>query len=91
MGASMHICGFRPPDGQWKAMKEVWDACERAGVDPPDEVFNFFNGEEPDDAGVEVELEPYSHEFTREGCWGYEVHLDELPDNIKIVRFYMSY
>jgi len=33
-------------------MKAVYDACEKAEVDPPDEVINFFNGEEPDSRGV---------------------------------------
>jgi len=54
---STHVVGFRPPDEKWKKMKAVWDACEAAGAKIPDEVSDFFDGEEPDARGVEVDLE----------------------------------
>jgi hypothetical protein len=54
---STYVIGFRPPDAKWLKMKEVYDACEAAGISIPDEVDDFFNGEPPDEAGVRVDLE----------------------------------
>jgi hypothetical protein len=90
MGMSTHVVGFRPPDDRWRQMKAVWDACAAAGTSIPDEVDEFFNGEAPDDAGVTVDIptHEWSDEHSREG---YEIHLDELPADIKTIRFYNSW
>lgn len=57
MGMSTHVVGIRPPDAKWKQMKAVWDACQVAGVEPPDEVAEFFDHSPPDPSGIEVSLE----------------------------------
>lgn len=56
MGMSTHVVGFIPPDEKWQKMKAVWDACRAAGVEVPEDVCDFFEGGEPDPAGVEVML-----------------------------------
>lgn len=93
MSMSTHIKGFRPPDEQWKKMKEVWDACDRAGVDPPEEVSDFFNDEAPDSTGVEIELENYEgvKPYNGEMEEGFQVDISKLPKDIKYIRFYNSY
>jgi hypothetical protein len=94
MSMSTHVIGFRPADEKWKKMKAVWDTCKQAGIEPPDEVDDFFGGSPPDDAGVEVDLEDYeccsnwNDNISREG---FEINLDKLPKGIKIIRFYNSY
>lgn len=74
MSMSMHVVGFSPADEHWKKMKSAWDACVAAGIDPPAEVSNFFDGEDPGDApGKEVEIEGHgakacgSCDFTARG------------------------
>lgn len=89
MGMSTHVIGFKPPDEKWKKMKAIWDSCETAGVSCPDEVDEYFNGEPPDSAGVEVEIK--SCEWSDECREGFEIKLDELPKDVKTVRFYNSY
>lgn len=101
MGMSHRVEGFRPPDEKWKAMKAIWDACDAAGIAPPDEVSRFFGDDDPDDAGVMVRLagmhdeDGESHEaVTRLGGDfedGWEVDIRRLPSDVHIVRFVMSW
>jgi hypothetical protein len=94
MSMSTHVVGFHPPDGTWKKMKQVWDACKLADIEPPDRVWDFFGGEEPDDAGVTVELQvdhravkPYKTNSEE----GLEIILENLPPDVTIIRFYNSW
>lgn len=91
---STHVVGFRPPDEKWRRMKAVWDACLQAEIEPPENVNDFFEGRTPDPAGVEVSLTgftPIAREWMDETRSGYEINVDDLPDGVKIVRFYNSW
>lgn len=89
MGMSTHVIGFKPPDEKWQKMKAVWDSCKKAGVDIPPDVEDFFNGEPPDDMGVEVELPV--HEWRDDMRRGFELYVSELPVDVKVIRFYNSW
>lgn len=92
MSMSTHIIGFKPPDDRWMEMKAVWDACEKAGITIPDRVLNFFDDRAPDENGVTVELFPdYASAWVADGQGGYQITLSDLPEDIKVVRFYNSY
>jgi len=91
MGMSTHIVGFRPPDEKWKAMKAIWDACRKADVSVPREVDDFFNGEVPDPAGVEVPLKEAVRDWGDESRDGFEVDVTKLPKDVTIIRFYNSW
>lgn len=89
MSMSSGVQGFKPPDAKWKKMKAIWDACKSAKIDPPIEVETFFNGEEPTDKGMEVEIEAnvWSDEYRQ----GIEVDIKRLPADVTIIRFYNSW
>lgn len=53
MSMSTHIVGFVPPDNKWRQMKVIYDACNEAGITVPEEVDDYFEGEAPDEAGME--------------------------------------
>ena len=89
MGMSTHVIGFRPPDEKWKAMKAVWDSCKAAGVDPPKGVNEFFDWQEPDAAGVEVKIK--AREWSDDSREGYEIDVESLPKDVKVIRFYNSW
>ena len=89
MSMSTHVIGFAPPDDEWKKMKAVWDACDNAGLPIPRKVEEFFGGDPPDDAGVEVKL--MVEEWRDEGREGYEVNLDKVPKHVKRIRFYNTW
>jgi len=99
MSMSTHVVGFIPPDAKWRAMRDARDACLAAGVPVPEEVEDFFGGEEPDPCGREVDLTglqiaPGVSEWSDDYRQGYQVDLAELMaahPNVKVVRFYNSW
>lgn len=92
MGMSTHVVGFRPADDTWNKMKEAWIACENAGVDIPKEIYNFFEGINPEDRpGAEVNLGKSVREWRDDYRQGYEVDLTKIPKDVKILRFYNSF
>jgi hypothetical protein len=93
MSMTTHVIGFRPPDATWTKMKEAWDACRKAGVSPPKEVQDFFNWENPDDAGVEVDLHKAGciRDYSADSASGYEVDVSKLPPGVSIIRVYNSW
>lgn len=93
MSMSSHVVGFKPPDAKWKKMKKVYDACQEAGTDLPDDVDKFFNGEPPDDAGVEVDLEDHAccKPYGGDSSDGFDIDVTKLPKDVTIIRFYNSY
>lgn len=94
MGASMHIKGIREPDDEFRAMREVYLACKKAGVAVPDRVQEFFDWQEPSDLGIitDLDLSPavnaYNDGQSREG---FDVEISKLPSNITHIRFYLSW
>lgn len=89
LSTSMHVIGFKPPDEKWEKMKAVWDSCDKADMPQPAEVLEFFNYETPDDMGVEVDLD--EEEWSDENRQGFQIHLDKIPKDVKIIRFYLNY
>jgi hypothetical protein len=87
---STYVQGVKPPDLKWKQMKAIWESCHAAQVEIPKEVRDFFNNEKPDKAGVVVDLE-VKVDTTQEYKEIWEVDLDKLPKDIKIIRFIHSY
>ena len=98
MGMSTHVAGLRALDGKFNKMLEVKLACEKAGIDYPQEVKDYFNGEE-------CESPEYLKENAREvnikdavSDWddgdmrqGYSVDVTKLPEGVTEILFYNSY
>ncbi len=93
MSMTTSVVGIVPPDAKWREMKAVWDSCTKAGVPVPEKVSTFFNDENPDEAGVVVDLykSPAVKEWNAEDEQGLEVELAKLPPHIKFLRFCNSY
>lgn len=89
MGMSTHIKGFVPPDERWQKMKAVLDACVAAGVEVPGDVDEFFGGEEPDPQGQEVDI-PH-RVWEDEHRQGIEISTEDIPERVKVIRFYNSW
>ncbi len=93
MGMSTYIIGYKPPDKKWNEMKEVWDSCEKANIDIPEEVLDFFEGETPTDLGVEVNLEKLDcvQEVKEDMREGFQVDITKIPKDVKYIKFVNSY
>ena len=90
MSISTHFVAFRPPDEKWQRMKEVYDACKKAGINIPKEVGEFFEYENPDPNGVQVDIEQAVEDWNDGDMYGYEIDLSKLPDNTRYVRVFYS-
>ncbi len=97
MGISYNVEGVKPPDAKWKKMKAAWVACEDAGISVPDEIYEFFNGETPDEKGVVEQLGGMygkRHQCVAliedDNGGGFEVDLKKLPDDVTLLRFRIS-
>ena len=92
MSMSTVVEGFIPPDKKFQEMLAVYRSCQAAGVAPPQQVISFFNGEEPDEAGVRINLsydkrhKDAVREYSNADCSGYEIELAKLPKDIKLLR-----
>lgn len=93
MSMSTYVVGFAPPDETWRVHKAVWDACTAANVPVPNETSAFFGHEQPDEAGVNVNLSKLVRKYNDSyRCQdGIEIDLASLPPNVKIIRFVNSY
>lgn len=91
MGMSTHVIGFRPPDERWRQMKAVLKACEEAGVATPEEVDEFFNYQDPDPSGVQVELKVIDWNDPEGGASGVELLVEDIPEHVTIIRFFNSW
>lgn len=89
MSMSMSVVGIVPDDEKWKKMATAYKACRSAGVDPPREVLDFFDGAPPDGAGKLVNVEHHQYEGASQE--GLEVVLSELPKDVKRIRFFCSW
>lgn len=96
MEMPMSVEAFKPPNEKWKTMKAVWDACDRAGLEPPEEVIEYFNGESPDEVGVKVGdwgmgtpklYPPWLAQWRTPMQHGFEIDTSKLPKDVSIVRF----
>lgn len=91
MSVSIHAVGFRGKDEKWDQMKSIWETCQNAGVSIPDEVEDFFGGENPGDKpGLEIDIDEASQEWSDDHREGFEIDISKLPKGLKFIRFYMS-
>ncbi len=96
MSMSTSVLGFKPPDEKWRQMKAIYDACTAAGVEVPSEVSKFFDYCPPDEMGVMVEEDELEEcgalrEYNEESGSGYEIVLEKLPPDVKVIRFVNSW
>jgi hypothetical protein len=89
----------RPPDERWSKMKAAWDACEAAGVEPPEDVEEFFDGEGPDPAGLVVDIgkavghvdtDDEQHYVADDEGGYYLIDLARLPKSITHIKVWMG-
>jgi hypothetical protein len=94
MGMTTHIVGYRSADDKWEKMKTIYNLCEEALIEVPEEVYQFFDYKRPGDKpGMEVEIEDHESvsEWSDVGKSGYEIDVELLPKDVKVIRVYNSW
>jgi hypothetical protein len=86
------VVGFRPPDEEYYRMRASYDCHCELDLDPPHQVTDYFGlMGMPDEAGTEVPLGDAVQEWEGFMSEGYEIHLDKLPEDVKVIRFFNSW
>lgn len=92
MGMTSHVTGYGPTDEKWGKMANAYHACRTAGVDPPDEIYDFFYGSPPTDLpGKKIDISGAVQAFQGEDEDGFDVDLEKLPKEVGVIRFCNSY
>jgi hypothetical protein len=92
VGIDLHVVGYIPPDEKWYKMKVAYNACEAAGVIVPDDIAGFFGGEDPNTMnGAMVDIARAVRRSGDDDDTIIDVDVAELPNNVRIVRFSVSY
>jgi len=95
MGMSTYVCGIVPADEKFHEMKSIYDMCKKTGVEVPQEVWDFFDGDTPDAAGVVVTIDEQNSQavtyYQADSREGFEVDISKLDPKFKIIRFVNSY
>ena len=80
------VYAIRPPDAKFKKMKAIYDACIAGGVDVPDDVEEFFDYEEPDPLGTQVEIKKVQL-LKGEYELGFQMAVKDVPSWATHIRF----
>lgn len=91
MSMNTYVQGGKPADEEYKKMAKVWDACDLAGIDIPDEVYDFFDGEKPDGKTMWVDIKEFVTEESFDGEEVWTVDVSKLPKDIKLIQFANCY
>ena len=92
MSASYDVIGMKVQDEKWEKMKNVWNTCQIAGVDIPEEVEEFFNWENPNYLqGMQINISNAVSQPQVEDYVVWDVEIDKLPPDVKVIRFRISY
>ncbi len=90
MGMSTHVIGYKPADEKYVKMETIYNACLEAGIEIPEEVEDYFEGEGPN-GGIEVDIENSTSEWGDDSRQGFEIDLSKLNPDVKFLRFYNSW
>ena len=92
MSTSYDVIGMKVQDEKWEKMKNVWNTCRVAGIDVPEEVETFFDWNNPNEMhGMQVDISNAISQPSLEEYVAWDVDIDKLPPDIKVVRFRISY
>ncbi len=93
MSMSTYVKGIIPPDETWLKMKAIYDSCIEADIEVPDKVMEFFDNEEPDNAGVVIDLgrRYICRKWQDDMSEGYELDVKDIPEGVQTLRFYNSW
>jgi len=91
MSRTRFIEGIVPPDDDWRYMKAIVDACDKAGIGWPERVNDFFEGEKPDPAGMTIDLKEYCREWGDMDRDGFEIDVVDIPEKVNTIRVYETW
>ena len=92
MGISSHVIFLRSKnDPEFKKKAAVLNACMDAGIEPPEEIMEYFNHSYEEDSALEIEGKVRIWDPQDGGRQGFEIFVSEIPEGTERIRFYNSW
>lgn len=91
-GVTLAVYGVVPADDKFNKMKAIYDMCRSSDVSVPQEVWDFFGDETPDDAGMVIWLDGDDNTNRAVTEWGndyqsgFEIDVSKLDPKYKRIR-----
>ena len=89
MSASCFVRGLIEPTEDYKKKYAAFKACEDAGIEIPQQLWEYFNDETPCGDGISTKI-PYEKR-TDDGNVTYEVDVSKLPPQVTKVQFIIGW
>ena len=90
MPVTPYIRGIIEPDETFRKKFNAFQACKEAGIKIPEELWDYFDGDQPDPSGIVVPIEASCDK----GDWSHrilEVDLTTLRKDVSKIQFVISY
>lgn len=96
MSMSTNVVGFKLQDSKFRSMKDVKDACDKAGISAPKIVDEYFGYEEQGDLGIRISGDFLRScgaviEYSAEMKDGFDIVVDKIPQDVGVIRVYNAY
>ncbi len=89
MSTTVSVTGTRPMRKDWNRMRDAYYSCQRAGVDIPEDVQEFFDYGEPGKEGEPVSV-PF-REMSIFKCDVMEIKVKNIPSDVEVIRIITEY
>lgn len=89
MGMHTYVKGIMEPDERYLALKKLWEDCEKAGVEVPEDILKYFDYEKPSSHGKEIDIEYKEENEDMEQI--FIVPIGGLSSKITAIKFINSY
>ena len=89
MSMDVFFHGIVEPDDEFKKKYDAFIACEKAGINPPDELWEYFNNERPNPSGLVTHIESTSVRIS-EYTTVCEIDLKSLRPDISKIQIYIG-
>ena len=76
-------------DPTYQKYLKVLEACDKAGVDYPDDIAEYFGEDGDPEYPLEVEFEPKRYIDDMEEIW--EIKVSDIPEGVVTIQFVNSY
>jgi hypothetical protein len=95
MSARYSVRGLIPPDDKWNKMFQIYSACAALEIAPPNEVLEFFeyrkNLKTIEALPFIKKQIPHIKGDDQESEIWYEIKVEDIPKDVKVVQFVISY
>jgi len=89
---STHVIFLRNRDDEeFKKNAAVLNACNEAGVEPPDKIHKYFQYSYEEDLALEIDGKVHEWDPQGGGRQGFDVFVSEIPEGTERIRFYNSW